>query len=64
FHQLDLRLDKRWQIGYFRFSTYLDVYNAYNHPAVEALSYDFNYAHQTQLSGIPILPSVGVRGEL
>lgn len=64
FHQLDLRLDKRWQIGRLRFSTYLDVYNAYNNPAVEALSYDFNFAHQTQLRGIPILPSVGVRGEI
>jgi len=64
FHQLDLRLDKRWQIKNYRVSTYLDVYNVYNHPAVERFSYDYNFAHRVNLTGIPILPSVGVRGEI
>lgn len=63
FHQVDLRLDKRWQTKHYRISTYLDVYNVYNNPAVEALAYDFNFAHRMSLRGIPILPSVGVRGE-
>lgn len=63
FHQLDLRLDKRWQTESFRISTYLDVYNVYNKPAVEGMSYDYNYAHRNSLVGIPFLPSVGVRGE-
>lgn len=63
FHQMDLRLDKRWQTKHYRISTYLDVYNVYNNPAVEALAYDFNFSHHVALRGIPILPSVGVRGE-
>lgn len=63
FHQLDLRLDKRWQMKNYRISAYLDVYNAYNNPAVEALAYDFNFAHRMSMTGVPILPSIGVRGE-
>ncbi len=63
FHQLDLRLDKRWHTKNFRFSTYLDVYNVYNNPGIEARSYDHNYVHRIYTTGIPILPSVGVRGE-
>jgi hypothetical protein len=63
FHQLDLRLDKRWQLGSFRFSTYLDVYNVYNNPGIETVTYDYNFAHRIYQTGIPILPSIGVRGE-
>ena len=35
FHQLDLRVDKRWQFRTWRFSMYLDVQNVYNNAAVE-----------------------------
>jgi TonB family protein len=63
FHQLDLRLDKRWQIKTYRISTYLDVYNVYNNPGIEGVSYDYNYARRVYQTGIPFLPSVGVRGE-
>lgn len=63
FHQLDLRLDKRWQTKDYRFSTYLDVYNVYNNAATEAIAYDYNFAHRIHQTGIPILPSLGVRGE-
>jgi len=58
-----LRLDKRWQYKDFRIATYLDVYNVYNHPGVEGVSYDYNFARRTNQTGIPFLPSVGVRGE-
>lgn len=63
FHQLDLRLDKRWQFKDFRIATYLDVYNVYNHPGIEGVSYDFNFARRIYQTGIPFLPSVGLRGE-
>jgi TonB family protein len=63
FHQLDLRLDKRWQIKTYRISAYLDVYNVYNNPGIEGVAYDYNFARRIYQSGIPFLPSVGVRGE-
>jgi TonB family protein len=63
FHQLDLRIDKRWQFEYWRFATYLDVQNVYNNRAVEGTNYNYNYSQRSRIRGVPILPSIGVRGE-
>ncbi len=63
FHQVDFRLDKRWQMRGWQLGAYLDVYNVYNNSAVEGLSYDYNYARQIYQTGVPFLPSLGVRGE-
>jgi hypothetical protein len=63
FHQLDLRVDKRWQFRSWRFSTYLDIQNVYNNAAVEGLSYNYNFSKQSYQTGIPIIPSLGLRGE-
>jgi len=63
FHQLDLRIDKRWQFKTWRFSTYLDIQNVYNNAAVEGLTYNYNYSRQSYQTGIPIIPSLGMRGE-
>ena len=63
FHQLDVRIDKRWQFRSWRLSTYLDVQNVYNNAAREALLYNYNSTQQTYQKGLPILPSLGLRGE-
>ncbi len=63
FHQLDMRVDKSWQFQDWRLSAYLDVYNVYNNQAVEDLAYNYNYTQETFQTGLPIIPSVGVRGE-
>ncbi|HTA92415.1 MAG TPA: TonB-dependent receptor [Polyangiaceae bacterium] len=63
FHQLDMRVDKRWQFRSWRFSTYLDIQNVYNNAAVEGLSYNYNFSKQSYQTGIPIIPSLGFRGE-
>jgi len=60
---VDFRLDKRWQMRGWQLGAYLDVYNVYNNSAVEGLSYDYNYARQIYQTGVPFLPSLGVRGE-
>jgi TonB family protein len=64
FHQLDLRVDKRWQFKAWALSAYLDVQNAYNHPASESYIYNFDYSRRGYQTGIPIIPSIGLRGEL
>ena len=61
--RLDLRLDKRWQIGDWRLSTYLDIQNVYNYQAVEGLVYNYDFSQQAYQTGLPIIPSIGVRGE-
>ena len=63
FHQLDLRLDKRWRFKTWQFSMYLDVQNVYNSQNVEGIDYNFNYTARQYVTGIPILPSVGFRGD-
>lgn len=64
FHALDLRIDKRWQFKSWQFSAYLDVQNVYNNQNVEGLQYNFNYTSRQYVTGIPILPSIGLRGEM
>jgi len=48
----------------FKLSAYLDIYNAYNQANVEGVSYNYNQTLSTNASGIPFLPSIGMRGEL
>jgi TonB family protein len=63
FHQLDLRVEKNWQFQDWRLMTYLDVWNAYNNAAVEDIQYNFNFTKSAPQTGLPIIPSMGVRGE-
>ena len=64
FHQLDIRIDKLWKFSSWQFSAYLDVQNVYNRQNAEGVSYNYNYSKSDVISGLPILPVIGVRGEL
>jgi hypothetical protein len=64
FHRLDVRFDKRWQFSHWRLTAYLDLVNAYNRRSVESLGYDYRYRTRTELKGLPILPLIGLKGEL
>ncbi|HEX2733470.1 MAG TPA: TonB-dependent receptor [Polyangiaceae bacterium] len=64
FQQLDVRVDKTWRFKSWQLSAYLDVQNAYNHKNTSSPSYNFNYSETASTPGLPILPIVGVRGEL
>jgi len=72
FHQLDVRIDKTWEwkLGakedapVFKLGAYLDLLNAYNSGNVEGYSYNFNSTQRTTAMGLPIIPSIGIRGEL
>jgi hypothetical protein len=63
FHQLDVRVDKKWSFKRFSISAYLDVQNVYNNANPEGLDYNFNYTTRQYSTGLPILPSAGLRGE-
>ena len=63
FHQLDLRLDKRFRFKTWQFSMYLDVQNVYNSGNVEGIDYNFNYTARQYTTGLPIVPSLGLRGD-
>lgn len=64
FHQLDLRVDKVWKFEKWSLRAYLDVQNVYNRSNPEDVTYNFNYSQQSTVGFLPIIPSLGVRGEL
>ncbi|WP_338046764.1 TonB family protein [Polyangium spumosum] len=63
FHQLDIRLDRRFRFKSWQLSLYLDVQNVYNSQNVEGIDYNFNYTARQYVTGVPILPSFGIRGD-
>lgn len=63
FHQLDLRIDKRWDWSGWTLDAYFDVQNVYGHQNPEQLRYSFDYSKSAYVTGLPVLPSIGVRGE-
>jgi len=63
FNQLDLRVDKHWKFKKWQLSAYLDVQNAYNAINVDGYSYNFNFTARAAVADLPILPSIGLRGE-
>ena len=64
FHQLDLRLEKQWRPSWGSLAAYLDVQNVYNHRNQEGRVYKFDFSQSQAIPGLPVFPSIGVRGEI
>ena len=62
-HQLDIRVDKAWTYSWGKLSAYLDIYNVYNAGNVEGVSYNYNYTLSSNATGLPFLPSIGMRAD-
>ncbi|MCA9666808.1 MAG: TonB family protein [Myxococcales bacterium] len=62
FHQLDLRLEKTWFFKLWRLAAYLDVQNVYNAKNPEATLYDYRFRQSGPLRGLPLIPSIGIKG--
>lgn len=63
FHQLDVRVDKHFVFDAWKLTAYLDVQNVYNHASAEGVSYNYDYSESRPASGLPLIPSFGVKGE-
>jgi TonB family protein len=64
FHQLDLRVDKRWIFQSWILNLYLDVQNVYNRANPEGQTFNYDFTASGVQQGLPILPILGVRAEL
>jgi hypothetical protein len=63
FVQLDVRIDHRWIFERWMLDAYLDLQNATNRANVEAVLYNFDYTRTAQVTGLPIIPALGLKGE-
>ncbi|HEU5058868.1 MAG TPA: TonB-dependent receptor [Kofleriaceae bacterium] len=62
-HQLDLRVDRFFQFDGWKLAAYLDVSNVYMNAPVVDRDYSYDYTEREETTGLPILPSIGIRGE-
>jgi TonB family protein len=63
FQQLDLRLDKTWNFAGGKLTGYLDIQNVYIAANPQGISYNYNFTQSSYSLGLPIVPSLGLRGE-
>ena len=64
FNRLDLRIEKQWTFTHWKLALYLDVQNVYNADNPEGYTYDFEYRKRQPIRGLPILPILGLRGDM
>ncbi|MCO4762802.1 MAG: TonB-dependent receptor [Myxococcales bacterium] len=63
FHQLDLRVDKKFVFNSWMLGVYIDVQNVYNRANPERIQYNYDFTQKAYQSLLPIIPSFGIRGE-
>ncbi len=63
FKQLDLRFDKKFVMEKEIWTFYLDIQNVWNQKNPENNQYAYDYSRKEEVSGLPILPSLGLKGE-
>ena len=61
FHQLDLRVDKRWVLRRASVLVFLDVLNVYNRQNIAVFVYSYDYRDRVGGFGLPIFPTLGLR---
>ncbi len=64
FNRLDVRFQKRFSIGDVGIVLYIDIQNVYNQANQEGVSYNYDYTQSNPIPSLPIIPSLGLRGEL
>lgn len=62
-HELDIRIDRYWKWGDLNMSWFLDVQNVYLDQSVVAYFYSYDYSQRAEFTSIPIIPSLGIRGQ-
>ena len=63
FHQLDVRLDRKWVFEQFSATAYIDVLNVYNNTNIEGVISDFRSREVQAIPSLPFLPVFGMSAE-
>jgi hypothetical protein len=61
-HQLDVRVDRTWNLGPVTLTGFIDVQNVYLNRSVTGYGYSYDYSQSFAFTSLPIIPSIGVRG--
>lgn len=64
FNRLDIRVEKQWTFASWKLAAFLDIQNVYNQQNQESLIFNYDFAESTPISGLPIIPAIGIRGEI
>ena len=64
FNRLDIRVEKQWYFDRWKLAFFLDIQNVYNRANQEGITYSYDYQSSEIVSGLPIIPALGIRGEL
>ncbi len=62
FHQLDLRIDKRFTFDSWYLEVYLDVQNVYNRKNTEIYVPTFDFKSDVAIPSLPVFPLFGMKG--
>ncbi len=60
FHQLDVRIDRRFVFDTWILAIFLDVSNVYWADNAEGVRYNYDFTDSAVVPGLPILPTLGV----
>lgn len=63
FNQLDIRIDRRYVYDTWILTAYVDIQNFYNAENSSNIEYSYDYKENKKVRGLPILPTVGLKGE-
>lgn len=64
FSELDVRVEKRFQIGRGLLAAYLDVQNVTFRENLQGYTYSYDYSKRAGAQTMPFFPNLGLRGEL
>ena len=60
----DRKSRTRFSAGPLTIAAYLDVLNVYNAQNEESVRYSYDFSEKEAVTGLPIFPNLGIRGEL
>lgn len=63
FFQIDFRVDRKWIYDTWILSYYLDIQNITGHKNQEGIQYSYDYSQKQEVTGLPTIPTVGLKGE-
>ncbi len=63
FNQLDIRVDRNFVYEKWILTAYLDIQNVLNQANAQNVEYSYDYREKKKVRGLPILPTIGLKGE-